>query len=115
MKRGTLKRSIHARLAAALFVALLVIAVACGDGVVLFAVRLGTVVSDADCHGDNGSFNLRDQQGLTVLVIITGDTQIVLATGARGTCHDLIRNSPVEVRGTGRDGTVNAQSVRLQY
>ena len=49
-----------------------------------------------------------------MLVITNSDTHIVLATGAAGTCDDITRNSPVEVHGTAGNGTVNAQSARLQ-
>jgi hypothetical protein len=87
---------------------------ACGDDAAFFfAVRFGTVVSDADCHAGGGSFDLRESQGLTVVVIITGDTNILLASGGGGTCGDIRGNSPVEVRGDEANGTIRARAIQL--
>jgi|MudIll2142460700_1097286.scaffolds.fasta_scaffold344761_3 hypothetical protein len=94
----------------AVFVAL---ATGCGDVGFFFAVRTGTVTDDAECSGAGGSFGLRDQQGLTLLVVITDDTRIFFASGGGATCGDITKGAPVEVRGDEEDGTIAAESVRL--
>lgn len=86
----------------------------CGDsGVVIISFRSGIVVGDVDCNAGGGSFDLLDQQGLTVLVIITSDTSIVFAGGNFGTCDDIRRNRAVEVSGPEDNGTIRAQTIQL--
>jgi type II secretory pathway component HofQ len=89
------------------------LAVGCGDFDFVFAVRTGTVADDAACSGTGGSFGLRDQQGLTVLIVITEDTEVFFASGGRATCGDITKGVGAEVRGDNEDGTIAAQSVRL--
>ena len=86
----------------------------CGDdGLIIVSFRSGVVVGDVDCGAGGGSFNLFDQQGLTVLVIISDDTNIFLASGNFGTCNDISRRSAVEVRGPEDNGTIRAQTIQL--
>src|SRR5258707_11674780 len=82
------------RLALALGVSLL----ACGDGVVIISVNSGVIVGAPLCQGSGGQFQLRNQGGLLVLVVITGSTHIVVA-GGTGSCADLSPDTSVEVSG----------------
>jgi hypothetical protein len=91
----------------------LALSAACGDVDFYFVVRTGTVEADADCAGSGGSFGLRDQQGLTVLVVITDDTNIFFASGGSGRCSDVTRDTVAQVQGDEKNGTIEAQSVRL--
>ena len=87
----------------------------CGDdGVVFISVNLGTVASDPDCDPGGGRFDLRDEQGFVLLVIIDSSTTIFLSSGASGDCTDLVAGGRVEVRGGESQGRINAQEVRLR-
>lgn len=92
---------------------LLALVAACGDTQFIFAVRNGTVVDDAACSGPGGSFGLRDQQGLTVLVVISDDTNVFFASGGGARCSDITRGTMAEVRGVEDSGTIEAESIRL--
>lgn len=86
----------------------------CGDdGLIVVSFRSGVVVGDVDCGAGGGSFDLFDQQGFTVLVIITDDTDIFLASGNFGTCDDIGRRTAVQVRGPEDNGTIRAQTIQL--
>jgi len=86
----------------------------CGDdGLIIVSFRSGVVVGDVDCGAGGGSFNLFDQEGFTLLVIIGDDTDIILASGNFGTCDDISRRSTVEVRGPEDNGTIRAQTIQL--
>jgi hypothetical protein len=85
----------------------------CGDVEFFFVVRTGTVEADADCAGSGGSFGLRDPAGLTVLVVITDDTNIFFASGGSGQCSDVTRGTVAEVGGNEKNGTIEAESIRL--
>jgi len=86
----------------------------CGDdGLVIISFRSGVVVGDVDCGSGGGSFDLFDQQGFTLFVLITDDTDIILASGNFGTCNDIRTNSAVEVSGPEDDGTIRAQTIHL--
>lgn len=86
----------------------------CGDdGLLIISFHSGIVIGDVDCGTGGGSFDLRDQQGLTIVVIITDDTDIILANGNFGTCGDIHRSNPVEVRGPEDKGTIHAQTIQL--
>jgi hypothetical protein len=82
------------RLALTLGVSLL----ACGDGVVIISVNSGVIVGAPVCQGSGGQFQLRDQGGLVLLVVITGGTHIVVA-GGTGSCSDLSPDTSVAVSG----------------
>ena len=87
----------------------------CGDdGVVFVSANLGTVASDPDCGPGGGRFDLRDEQGFVLLVIIDSSTTIFLSRGAPGNCTDLVAGAPVQVRGSNNQGTIDAQEVRLR-
>jgi len=89
------------------------LAAACGDVDILFVVRSGTVAADAFCDASGGSFGMRDQQGLTIAVVITDDTKIVLASGGNGRCSDITGGALAEVQGNEKGGTIDAKSVHL--
>lgn len=109
---GMLRRTTRA--ATTLLLGLFASLAACGDGgLVIISFRSGTVVGDVDCGSGGGSFDLFDQQGFTLFVVITDDTDIVLASGNFGTCDDIRRNSAVEVRGPEDNGTIRAQTIQL--
>jgi hypothetical protein len=98
----------------ALLLWLLTVIAACGDdALIFFSVRFGTVVSDPNCHAGGGSFDLLESQGLTIFVIITDDTDVILASGGGGACDDIRRDSAVEVRGDEDNGTIRAETIQL--
>ena len=87
---------------------------ACGDGVLIISFNSGTVVGNPICRNGGGQFDLRDQGGLLVLVVITSNTVIFTSGGFAGTCNDITPAARVQVRGH-RDSTgITAQSVQLQ-
>jgi hypothetical protein len=86
----------------------------CGsDGVFFISFASGTIADDPTCRSNGGQFNLRDQGGLLVLVIINSDTLIFVGSG-QGTCHDLGRNDPVNVRGPRQGSQITAQRVQVE-
>jgi hypothetical protein len=87
---------------------------ACGGGVVLFSVNSGVVLDDAVCRGGAGEFDLRNQGGLILVVIIASDTVILDSNGARGTCPDVQGGRQARVRGVTDGGRINAREVQLQ-
>ena len=86
---------------------------ACGDTIIFFSVTLGTVASEPACGGGNQHFNLRDQQGLVLLVTINSNTRIVAANGQTAQCSDIVPQAPVQVRGHRGTMTITAQTVQL--
>ena len=93
---------------------LTLVALACGDGSVIIIVNTGTVVSDPVCDHGNGSFNLQDQGGLLLVVLITSDTEIYDAAGMRGGCTDVIAGAHVQVRGEQHGEQVTARTVKVE-
>ena len=90
-------------------------AAGCGDdGLVIVSFHTGVVVGDVDCGSGGGSFDFLDQEGLTLLVIITDDTDIILANGNFGTCGDIRGSSAVDVRGPEDNGTIRAETIQIQ-
>src|SRR5262249_52408356 len=71
---------------------------ACGDGLFIISVNSGVIIGNPACRNDGGQFQLHDQGGLTVLVVITSNTTIIVA-GTTGTCSDLMPNASVQVSG----------------
>jgi hypothetical protein len=71
---------------------------ACGDGLFIISVNSGVIVGNPACRNDGGQFQLHDQGGLTVLVVITSNTKIIVA-GTTGTCFDLMPNASIQVSG----------------
>jgi hypothetical protein len=103
------------KLATALLLWLSAGAGGCGDdGLVVVSFHTGVVVGDVDCSSGGGSFDFVDQQGLTLLVIITDDTNIILANGNFGTCSDLRGSSAVDVRGPEDGGTIRAETIEVR-
>ena len=82
------------RLAVASIVAL----TGCGDGVFIISVNSGVIVGAPQCNGAGGQFDLRDQGGLQVLVVITSSTRIFVSSGS-DSCADLRAGQSVEVSG----------------
>jgi hypothetical protein len=98
-------------------VALLVLALigfGCGDGSFIIRFNSGTIASDPFCRNGAGRFQLLDQGGLTVLVVIKTDTVIFVSSGAAGACTDLSAGAHVEVCGPQTGTTITAQSVRVK-
>jgi|SRR5579862_7602347 len=84
----------------------------CGsDGFVFIAVNTGFVVSGDAC---DGQFNMRNNGGLTLLVVVGSGTPILLPSGVVGTCADITSGSQVSVRGPTQNGRVNATQVQLE-
>jgi len=97
----------------ALALALCLLLAACG-GSFLIIFNTGTIVGAPQCHASGGQFNLRDQGGLQVLVVITSSTHIFVSSGGSGSCSDLFADAPVQVSGhqdgdrlIARDVTIN--------
>ncbi len=86
----------------------------CGDGIVIIAFNSGTIVSDPSCGSGTGRFDLLNQAGLTLLVIISSDTVILNADGHTGHCTDLGKGDHVQVRGPQSGNQINAQSVSVE-
>jgi len=85
----------------------------CGDGVVIISTNLGIVAADASCQNNGGEFNLRNDQGLFVLVVLNSNSTIVLANGTAGTCTDLTAGAHASVRGAESNGQITARQVSL--
>ena len=94
--------------------ALAVSLAACGDGVVIVSVNSGVIVGAPLCEGPGGQFQLRDQAGLVVLVVITSTTHIVLAGGVTGSCFDLVSDIGVDVSGRQRGDRIVASSITVE-
>jgi len=86
---------------------------ACGDGSLLIIFNSGTVASTPRCDAGGGEFDLRDEGGLVVLVVIDADTRIILVSGQFGNCRDLVADDAVEVSGIDAGGRINAREVRV--
>lgn len=94
-------------------IVLLALAAACGDEVVvIFSTSFGTIVGDPDCPG--GRFDLRDQQGLIVIIGLDSDSTIILANNSPGTCSDLGAGLTVRVTGERAGDRIDASEVRVQ-
>jgi len=91
----------------------LALAAGCGDTTFLFAFNSGVIVGPPSCTGPGGHFQLRDQAGLVLLVVITSDTVIVLANGGSGRCADLATNAQVGVDGGQRGDQITAKTVTV--
>jgi hypothetical protein len=96
------------------FAVLLAVAQSCGDAIILVSTSFGTVASDPRCDAMSGRFDLRDEQGLILIVAIDSDTTIFLASGGTGSCNNLVVGTPVEVRGKEEQGKIDATEVHLQ-
>ena len=88
---------------------------ACGsDGGFVVFVNFGSITGDAASDGPNGQFPFEESGGLVVIVVVSDDTNILLASGAPGTCADLRAGHDAEVRGNEENGRVHARQVALQ-
>ena len=86
----------------------------CGDGIIIIAVNTGTIASDPFCDSGTGRFDLQNQGGLVLLVVIASDTVILNADGHPGHCSDLSKGAHVQVRGPQDGNQISAQSVNVQ-
>ena len=102
------------RIAAALPLCGLLCFARCGDGSFIFVSTFGIAVGDIDCNSGDGSFHFRDSEGLTLLVIIGDDTNIVFASGGSGACEDIRDNRTLQVSGGRTNDTIHAETIRLQ-
>jgi hypothetical protein len=92
---------------------LAIVVLGCGSGVIIISVNSGTIASDPLCDGGMGRFDLRNQAGLVLLVVISSDTVIFNADGRPGRCADLTNGAHVQVRGPQHGNQINAQSVNV--
>lgn len=87
----------------------------CGsNGVFIISFNSGIIAGDPTCQNNGGQFDLRNQGGLVLLVILTSNSTVILANGNRGTCRDLSANASVQVRGPQDGNRIMAQSVTLE-
>jgi hypothetical protein len=83
-----------------------------GDGGFVFiAVNTGFVVSADACDGE---FSMRNDGGLTLIVVIGSGTSIFLPNGTVGTCANIRPGTHASVRGPTQNGRVTANQVQLQ-
>lgn len=87
---------------------------ACGDGTFIIRVNSGVIVGPPRCQATGGQFDLRDQGGLLVLVVITSSTRIVVAGAGPGACTDLSANAPVDVSGRRSGDRIVASSITVR-
>jgi hypothetical protein len=85
----------------------------CGDGTFIIRVNSGLIVDDPRCQGAGGNFDLRQQGGLVVLVVITGTTRIFVSGGGTGTCSDLSAGAAVDVSGRQSGDRIVATSITV--
>jgi hypothetical protein len=102
------------RFAFTLIISVTVALLACGDGAFIFAFSTGTIAGEPVCDGGGGSFDLRDQAGLVIVVVIESDTTIILAGGSTGTCADLGAGANVDVSGDGEGRRITARNIVVQ-
>ena len=87
----------------------------CGsNGVFIISFNSGIIAGDPTCRNNGGQFDMRNQGGLLLLVILTSNSTVVLANGNRGTCRDLSANASVQVRGPQNGNQISAQTVTLE-
>ena len=86
----------------------------CGDGVLIISFNSGVIVGAPQCSGGGGQFNLRDQGGLQVLVVITSSTHIIVSGGGTGSCDDLFAGDPVAVNGRDSGDHVVATNITVR-
>jgi hypothetical protein len=87
---------------------------ACGDGLLIISFNSGVIVGAPQCSGAGGQFNLRDQGGLQVLIVITSSTHIIVSGGGTGSCNDLFAGDPVEVNGRDSGDHVVATTITVR-
>ena len=85
----------------------------CGDGVFIISFNSGVIAGSPACRGAGGQFQLRDQGGLQVLVVITSTTRIFVSSGT-GVCRDLVAGQPVEVSGRQSGDRIVASEIRAR-
>lgn len=87
----------------------------CGGGTTfIFSFHSGTISGSPSCGANGGQFNLNQQGGLLVLVVITSNSTIILSNGSHGTCRDLSTNTPVVVNGQLQGDRITARTVTVQ-
>lgn len=97
-----------------LLVAFLSLSLSACDGVVFISFNSGIVVGDPICRDGSGQFDFRNQEGLTLLVIISDSTRIFYASGGGATCNDVRAGAPVQVRGAQEGEQILATDVQLE-
>jgi hypothetical protein len=105
------------RAAAAIMLAVGVLVLAgcgSGDGGFAIVVNFGVIAATPACDGDSGEFPLEQAGGLVVIVIVNDQTEILLASGGRGTCADLRAGLSAEVRGAEERDRITAERVTIQ-
>jgi len=108
-----LRRAVRTIVVAALLLFATLLA-GCGDGTVIVIFNSGVVVGDPSCQGDSGNFQLQNEGGLLLLVVINSGTVIVNPRGLPGMCTDVTAGEHAQVRGPQHGTTVTAESITLQ-
>ena len=85
----------------------------CG-GTVIISVNSGLVLADAACHNGGGQFDMRNDSGLLLLVVIGEGTVVFLSSGATGSCANIHAGARARVSGNTKNGQINANQVQLQ-
>ena len=98
------------------FLSIVLLCLVCGgcggdDGFIFIAVNTGFVVSNGACDGE---FNMRNNGGLLLIVVIGSGTPVFLPNGTLGSCANILPGSPVSVRGPTQNGRVTANQVQLK-
>ena len=93
---------------------LTIVVLGCGDAVIIIRVNTGTITSAPVCDNGMGRFDLQNQGGLVLLVLLDSNTAILKADGRPGHCTDLSVGAHVQVRGPQQGGQITARSVTLQ-
>jgi hypothetical protein len=92
---------------------LLALVMGCGDDViVIFSTNFGVISGNPDCRA--GQFDLRNEQGLILIVVLNSDSTIILSNSSPGTCSDLNAGATVRVSGQQSGSRIAATEVRVQ-
>ncbi len=90
------------------------VAAGCGDAVVIISVNTGIIASAPSCGSGGGQFDLQNQAGLLLLVVINSSTVILNTAGHPAHCSDLTAGARVQVRGPQQGRQITARSVNLE-
>ena len=110
MRRMVIAQTLRRLTVALALFALPCFASGCDDGWVFISVNSGFVVSGGAC---DGTFTMRSDGGLLLLVVVGSGTPIFLPGGGEGTCHDIVEGTRASVRGPTQNDTVTANRIEL--
>lgn len=83
----------------------------CGDASFFIVFRSGTVASDPSCSGGGGSFDLRETNGLTILIVFESDDAVISAGGSPVGCRGLQNGDTVDVQGNDSGSQIDASRI----